>query len=507
MLQQLTEAYITAALVKLGVFQTAGDTNTVDEIVAATEIQPTFAKLLGRWLERLVSIGALSHSAGRYTAREPLRALELKPIQRAAEEIFGSDRIILDYVNSCGSQLVEYVTGARSTLETLFPGGSFQRAEDLYERAPLSAYFGAIGRAMMDALVRARGGNPIRTIEIGAGTGSTTSALLPVLPPLESSYHFTDLSDFFLNHARDKFAQYGFVQYGIFNAEEDADAQGYAEGSFDVVVATNVLHATRDICDTLKRVRSLLAPGGMLLLCEVTTYLPWFDITTALIEGWQLFEDGLRGDHPLLPAEQWVTLLEQAGFEQVAVFPGAGSPAEVLGQHVILAQAPGRVARRTARESAVAATTADPTQTALGAHTDIRAQLEAAPASERREILVSLIRLQLAQSLRVADPGSLERKRRLIEFGIDSLMAVELRNRLASTLRLGTPLPATLIFEHPSIDALAEYLERDVLGYRAAEPSDAPPATVGPTAERVTELEEMSEGEAEALLLRRLQSL
>jgi len=509
-LQQLAEAYIRAALVKLGIFQTPGDSCTIDELVATKGIQSAFAKLLGRWLGRLVDIGALNHSSGRYVAREPLHASDLDQIRRVADDVFGSDRIILDYVNSCGSQLVEYVTGARSTLETLFPDGSFQRAEDLYERAPLSAYFGGIGRATMDALVRARRGNPIRAIEIGAGTGSTTSALLPVLPPRESSYHFTDLSDFFLNHARDKFAQYGFVEYGIFNAEEDADAQGYVSGSFDVVVATNVLHATRDIRDTLKRVRALLAPGGVLLLCEVTTYLPWFDITTALIEGWQLFEDGLRGDHPLLPAEQWIALLEETGFERIATFPEAGSPAEVLGQHVILGQVPGRAVRRSVREPAVGAIIADPVQISPSAQNDIRTQLDVAPINERREILVSLIRLQLAQSLRVADPGSLERKRRLIEFGIDSLMAVELRNRLASALRLETPLPATLIFEHPTIDALAEYLERDVLGYREDEQAYTPVASVAAvdqTAERVTELEDMSEGEAEALLLRRLQSL
>ena len=51
----------------------------------------------------------------------------------------------------------------------------------------------------------------------------------------------------------------------------------------------------------------------MLILCEVTTYLSWFDITTGLIEGWQLFEDGLRGDHPLLPAETWKTALGKGG--------------------------------------------------------------------------------------------------------------------------------------------------------------------------------------------------
>jgi SAM-dependent methyltransferase/acyl carrier protein len=507
-LEKLTDAYIAAALVRLGAFQTVGESQSVDSLIQQTGIQDGFGKLVGRWLGRLADAGQLSHSGSTYTAVSALVAPDVATLENEAGRIFGNDRIILDYVISCGSQLVEYVTGARSTLETLFPDGSFARAEDLYEHAPLSAYFGGIGRAAMEALVRARGGNPIRAVEIGAGTGATTSALLPVIPVNGSAYHFTDLSDFFLNHGRNKFARYGFMHYGRFDAEENGDEQGYAAGSFDVVVATNVLHATRDIRATLQRVRSLLAPGGMLLLCEVTTYLPWFDITTALIEGWQLFEDGLRGDHPLLPADQWTKLLDEAGFEQVAAFPKLGSAAEVLGQHVILAQVPGRAVNRSSRATAGTSAVVTSEQSSENNGEDIRTRLESAPASERNEIIVALIRSQLAQSLRVTDPESLERKRRLIEFGIDSLMAVELRNRLASALKLDTPLPATLIFEHPSIDALADYLEHDVLGYgeNASPVSESQTKTDG-HAERVAELEDISEEEAEALLLRRLQSL
>ena len=519
-LERLTNAYITAAFVKLGAFQSTGAAYTIDSLAEQTGIQPGFRKLIERWLNRLVGAGVLQRSGAGYSAAQPLQAIPIEPVLREAATVFGEDRIFLEYITSCGSQLAEYVTGVISTLETLFPGGSFERAENLYEHAPLSAYFAGIGRASLEALVRARRGAPIRAVEVGAGTGATTSALLPVLPPDNSVYEFTDLSDFFLNHAREKFARYGFVRYGHFNAEESSEAQGYPEGAYDVVVATNVLHATRDIRDTLRRTRALLAPGGMLLLCEVTTYLPWFDITTGLIEGWQLFEDGLRDDHPLLPASQWTSLLKEVGFEHVAAFPEAGVPAEVLGQHVILAQVPGQPVRRNVSTTARAAesTTLDsPPSTSQGeASNDLLRQLAEAPASDRRELLVRLIRTELARSLRVSDPESLERRRRLIEFGIDSLMAVELRNRLAGALKLSTPLPATLIFDHPSIEALAEYLERDVLGYTdssasndSADPSADAHATAqaSATAARVSALEQLSEEEAEALLLRRLQSL
>jgi SAM-dependent methyltransferase len=520
--EQLTNAYILSALEQLGAFKQRGVVLSLDALVAEMGVQPGFTRLLGRWLQRAVNVGAIRATSDGYVADVPLRVPDIAALLREARDVFGEDHSFLDYVESCGSQLPAYLTGATSTLETLFPNGSFERAEGLYEHAPLSAYFAGIGRAAIDALVRARRGMPVRAIEIGAGTGATTSALLPVLPADGAEYHFTDLSDFFLSHAREKFARYPFVRYGHFDAERPGTEQGYADGTFDVVVATNVLHATRDLRETLRHVRALLAPGGMLLLCEVTTYLPWFDITTGLIEGWQLFEDGLRDDHPLLAADQWTPLIADAGFEQVAAFPDAASPAAVLGQHVILAQVPGQAMARGWMDATSGATpmtgadsetsAADVPRAAAASARSVRDELVTMPASERRERLVTLVRAELARSLRVSDPESLERKRRLIEFGIDSLMAVELRNRLATALALPTPLPATLIFDHPSIDALAEYLEYDVLGLRDDLRDDVPspaPEAAEPSlaaSSRAREIEELSEEEAEALLLRRLQS-
>lgn len=211
-----------------------------------------------------------------------------------------------------------------------------------------------------------------------------------------------------------------------------------------------------------------------------------------------------------------MSLLTEAGFEHPVALPEIGSPAEVLGEHVILAQVPGQPGRRAQK---ISTSTTEPTTVDISQSEEtapVLSQLRDAPPSDRREMIVALVRGELARSLRVSDPTSLERRRRLIEFGIDSLMAVELRNRLATTLQLSTPLPATLVFDHPSIDALAEYLERDVLGYRedASSPQASDLSTDTQTsaqastmAARASALEQLSEEEAEALLLRRLQSL
>ena len=103
----------------------------------------------------------------------------------------------------------------------------------------------------------------------------------------------------------------------------------------------------------------------------------------------------------------------------------------------------------------------------------------------------------------------LDSRHRLMDLGLDSLMAVELRDKLRVGLGLENGLPATIAFDFPTVEAIADYLAREVL--HLAEPtcssrsqetmtcsvSTAPPA----------ELERLSEEEVEALLLKKLDDI
>ncbi|MEU7755022.1 type I polyketide synthase [Micromonospora sp. NPDC049171] len=88
------------------------------------------------------------------------------------------------------------------------------------------------------------------------------------------------------------------------------------------------------------------------------------------------------------------------------------------------------------------------------------ARLGALPAAERRPALLRLVRGQAAAVLGYADQQALAEDRVLQEFGLDSLTAVELRNRIGAAI--GTQLPAGVVFDHPSVGALAAYLDRIV---------------------------------------------
>jgi hypothetical protein len=319
-----------------------------------------------------------------------------------------------------------------------------------------------------------------------------------------STYCFTDISDLFLHHGQSKFKHYPQMQFAKLDVETGQRDEVVRDGSYDVVVATNAIHAVRDLDAALRNVRALLAPGGCLVLCEVTEHLSWFDISTGLIEGWQLFEDRWRTDQPLLRPERWAEALAAAGFERTAAWPVAGSPAEILGQHVIVSKLPGKWTAQ--RLTGAISATAAASSVSRTPEEDGRAvwleSLRASLPDVQIEMLIDVIRREMAAVLRVGSPASLDVTRRLTELGLDSLMALEFRTRLGSALALESVLPATLVFDHPTIERLATHLADDILKLRADETS-----ATAPVDDRVAQLESMSDDEAEELLLRRLASL
>ncbi|HVY79496.1 MAG TPA: acyl carrier protein, partial [Steroidobacteraceae bacterium] len=101
-------------------------------------------------------------------------------------------------------------------------------------------------------------------------------------------------------------------------------------------------------------------------------------------------------------------------------------------------------------------------------------------------------------------------EQRLMDFGVDSLMAVELRNRLARRLALTRKLTATLIFDYPTVSAIAKHLATDVLRYASAAREEEQRSAAAPAGVRTTtaaQIEQMAEEEAEAMLLEKLSRL
>ncbi|RLK09553.1 acyl transferase domain-containing protein [Micromonospora sp. M71_S20] len=103
--------------------------------------------------------------------------------------------------------------------------------------------------------------------------------------------------------------------------------------------------------------------------------------------------------------------------------------------------------------------------------TGLATLLAGRPPADRAPLLLDFVRAQVAAVLGHTGVEAIRAERAFTELGFDSLTAVDLRNRLTSAT--GLPLPATLIFDHPTPRALATYLDRDLTGDAAAVPAPA----------------------------------
>jgi myxalamid-type polyketide synthase MxaB len=133
---------------------------------------------------------------------------------------------------------------------------------------------------------------------------------------------------------------------------------------------------------------------------------------------------------------------------------------------------------------------------------------EAAPA-ERQSILLEYVRLQALRVLDLDPAHPLDRRQKLQEVGLDSLMAVELRNRVGTGLALKRKLPATLLFDYPTVEALTAFLIQE-LAFDQVGQTDSPLATLADrdraAEEALAELEQLTDEEAEALLFEELRN-
>ncbi len=92
-----------------------------------------------------------------------------------------------------------------------------------------------------------------------------------------------------------------------------------------------------------------------------------------------------------------------------------------------------------------------------------------------------------------------------MDLGVDSLMSVELRNRHGTALELPSRLPASLIFDYPTPESIALFLEQELIRAGVWGPAEEPPAeTVAPTGTSSEEIARLSDEQVEQMIMARL---
>ncbi|MES2355410.1 MAG: amino acid adenylation domain-containing protein [Pseudomonadota bacterium] len=332
---------------QLGLFTQAGQQETVDSIIEKSKLDRKRYILIGVWLDILVQAGRLQKDGEAYRCIDPFVA---DVLDRSIEEAFASmppserSTPVMQYFHTCAQCQIPLLKGEQDPLELLYPGGSVDVAYGQHGRSPVSIIHNKMAADALQTLIeRLPVDAPINILEIGAGVGCTTSVLLPLLPAERTCYHYTDVSQFFLEHGKQRFEDYPFVEYGLFNINQSPQSQGYPLHSFDVIVSSNTLHHAADTRRTLEYMHTLLAPGGVLLAIEVTRNIPFPTTNVGFLEGFGEYADIRREiKQPLLSAMQWQQQMEAAGFTHFCASP---TPPQLYQLNVMIAEGPERVLR------------------------------------------------------------------------------------------------------------------------------------------------------------------
>ncbi|MDQ3510959.1 MAG: methyltransferase, partial [Pseudomonadota bacterium] len=363
-------------------------------------------------------------------------------------------RAYLTLIEACLRRLPEILTGALPATDVLFPDSSMHLVEGIYKHNLIADHF---NRVLGDnlraefAARAARGERGLRLLEIGAGTGGTTAGLLPMLRgfgDLVEEYCYTDLSKAFLLHAQEAYKpEFPALRTAIFDVGKPLSMQSIEGNRYDAVIATNVLHATSNMRETMRNAKALLKRGGIVLINEISDWSWHTHFTFGLLEGWWLYEDErlrLPGS-PCLSPGQWEKLLKLERFQEIR-FPARDDHG--LGQQVVVARSDGVVRQRLIPSGAVAKTVV-PAPVAPHPATATATTDDAA----LRDACAMLFRETVGGALRM-DAREIESHKPLEHYGLDSILVVQLTTHFR---KLFHSVRSTLFFEVRSIDGLVRH--------------------------------------------------
>lgn len=244
----------------------------------ALGLAPAQQRLLHHWLTLLTDSGCLQREGDGWRCR--VQPDELDPAQawaRFAElappGLWPAE--LVDYLRGSATRLAEQLDGRLSPASLMFPQGSAHIAEAMYSRG---LHAQALHRGMAEAvaaIVAAERQRPWRILEVGAGTGAASVAIIPALAPLVAAgvqidYLFSDVSSYFLNAARERFAEYPWVRFMHFDMNQPACEQGLPAGSLDLLLSSGALNNALDTPGLLAGLRQLMQADAWLVIQELT---------------------------------------------------------------------------------------------------------------------------------------------------------------------------------------------------------------------------------------------
>jgi malonyl CoA-acyl carrier protein transacylase/acyl carrier protein/SAM-dependent methyltransferase len=237
---------------------------------------------------------------------------------------------VLKLVRAVGSEMAACLRGDKEGIQVVFGDRETKRTlEEMYEFWPLLRTPSCVlGDFLVKAFRNSVGSGKFRILEVGAGTGGTTRYIVDRLrrEGIDFEYVFTDLGQSLVNAAAKGFKNKDGLVFDVLDIEQEPKDE--YKGAFHAVIATNCIHATRDLEVSLRHARQMLRDDGALGLIEITQNMYWLDIVVGLFEGWWVFEDGRK--HALVDERHWEKKMKRAGFGEVSWSDGMSPEAKTV---------------------------------------------------------------------------------------------------------------------------------------------------------------------------------
>lgn len=331
-------------------------------------------------------------------------------------------RNLVALLEQCLTHYPAVLAERMSALQVLFPRGDASLLKNWYTSMPMTRLLNVHMAEAIISHATTTGNHALRVLEIGAGTGSTPRVILPMIANHVAEYCYSDASEAFKKSAIEEFAAYPFMRYRQIDAANLPDDLR----NYDVIIASNVMHAIAPIGNVLQRLAAVLKDDGLLMLNETVFRHDVLTIAFGIIDGWWPSDDltvSRITDSPLLNEDNWRYALLNNGFNHVI---GHGNESAQL----IISSKLRPVAARTTPESV---------------NTSTLARSEA--IADRLSTIISEVIL--------LDAADLDRQAPLAEYGVDSILAMQILDTVSAEFG---PQPADTLEQHASIEALAAHL-------------------------------------------------
>ncbi|MGE5233766.1 MAG: class I SAM-dependent methyltransferase [Acidobacteriota bacterium] len=312
---------------------------TLGETLERAGCVPAFAPALRWLLERLSAEGHVASGGDRFRWTRALASSELAglaELRQRALDVDSANHATLALFDAATAAYPAVARGTASGEALLFGLGQIGLWVDYFSAG--NPVYAVNNRLAAHAAARALAASPrpeLRILEVGAGAGSGTLALIGELDRCGLlgrvvEYTSSEPSAFFRRRAervlRARFPDVA-LRFTALDIDQDWAAQGAPAGSFDLVLGVNVFHVARRLVAALEQARRALAPDGALVVSECLRLWPRQPVANEfpflLLDGFTRveIEPELRPEPGFLEPAVWRRALERAGFVSVEIEP------------------------------------------------------------------------------------------------------------------------------------------------------------------------------------------